>query len=101
MIQGSSLCLGHVSAAFACHKVVLGCLGRGLLPGLQAYTAEAWGAVYECDELEASAWVALCSAEAIQVNCTQSDCHLHLAALTCLPEGCTNLVCVFCPLYNT
>ena len=70
----------HMSAAFACHNVVLSCLGRGSLPGLQAYTAEAWGVVYKCDEMEASAWVALCSAEAIQVNCRQSDSQPHLTA---------------------
>ena len=48
--------------------------------GLQAYTAEAWDVVYKCDELEASAGVALCSAEAIQVCCTWSDSQLHLTA---------------------
>ena len=48
--------------------MVLSCLGQGPLPGLQAYIAEAWGVVYKCDELQASAWVAMCSAEAIQVS---------------------------------
>ena len=67
-------------AAVICHTVVLSCFGRGLLHGLQACTAEAWGVVYKCDELEASAWVALCSAEAIQVSCTESDFQPYLTA---------------------